>query len=249
MIKFFRKIRQNLLMENKTGTYFKYAIGEVLLVVVGILIALWLNNLNSERQRTIEEINSLKGLKKDFQADIIDFKSNIWAYKNISSSVDFVLKRLESSAVYNDSLDSYFSGTIQWPRSIINQNSFDVLKSKGLDLISNNSLRNEILTFHGQVYTAIKTWEDQFNRDIYFDEIVKRFDKFEPWKYGKDHKFQLGVMKPINYNALKTDTLYLSLLRTMKRDAEQLLYGHYATIIKDLESLVLNIDKELAILE
>jgi hypothetical protein len=56
-------------------------------------------------------------------------------------------------------------------------------------------------------------------------------------------------MKPINYNALKTDTLYLSLLRTMKRDAEQLLYGHYATIIKDLESLVLNIDKELAILE
>jgi hypothetical protein len=160
MIKFFRKIRQNLLMENKTGTYFKYAIGEVLLVVVGILIALWLNNLNSERQRTIEEINSLKGLKKDFQADIIDFKSNIWAYKNISSSVDFVLKRLESSAVYNDSLDSYFSGTIQWPRSIINQNSFDVLKSKGLDLISNNSLRNEILTFHGQVYTAIKTWED-----------------------------------------------------------------------------------------
>jgi hypothetical protein len=56
-------------------------------------------------------------------------------------------------------------------------------------------------------------------------------------------------MKPINYNALKTDTLYLSLLRTMKRDAEYLLYGYYATILKDLENLVINIDNELANLE
>ena len=44
MIKFFRKIRQNLLMENKTGKYFKYAIGEIILVVIGILIALWINS-------------------------------------------------------------------------------------------------------------------------------------------------------------------------------------------------------------
>ena len=42
MIKFFRKIRQNLLSENKTGKYFKYAIGEIVLVVIGILIALQL---------------------------------------------------------------------------------------------------------------------------------------------------------------------------------------------------------------
>ena len=158
--------------QNKTGKYFKYAIGEIILVVVGILIALWLNNLNLKSQQRIEEINILKGLKKDFQEDIIDFKLNINAYKDISSSVDLVLNSLESSAIYNDSLDYYFSGTITWPRSIINKNSFDVLKSKGLDLISNDSLRNEILNFHGQVYAGIKTWEDQFNRDIYFNELV-----------------------------------------------------------------------------
>jgi hypothetical protein len=249
MIKFFRKIRRNLLSEGKTGKYFKYAIGEIILVVIGILIALWLNNLNLKSQERIEEINILKGLKKDFQADIIDFKLNIWGYKNISSSVDFVLNRLESSAIYNDSLDSYFSGTITWPRSIIHKNSFDVLKSKGLDLISNDSLRNEILNFHGQVYTSLKTWEDQFNRDIYFDEILKRFDKVEPWRFDKDGKIHLGMMKPNNYNALKTDTFYLSMLRTMKRDAETLLYDSYLTINKDLESLVVEIDKELINLE
>jgi hypothetical protein len=44
MIKFFRKIRQNLLIENKTGKYLKYAIGEIILVVIGIVIALQVSN-------------------------------------------------------------------------------------------------------------------------------------------------------------------------------------------------------------
>lgn len=44
MIKFFKKIRQNLISEGKTGTYLKYAIGEIVFVVVGILIALQINN-------------------------------------------------------------------------------------------------------------------------------------------------------------------------------------------------------------
>ena len=62
MIKFFRKIRQNLLMENKTGKYFKYAIGEIVLVVIGILIALSINNWNSnriERNSDYQLINAL----------------------------------------------------------------------------------------------------------------------------------------------------------------------------------------------
>jgi hypothetical protein len=65
MIKFFRKIRQNLLMENKTGKYFKYAIGEILLVVIGIIIALQLNNWNESRNLSYKEIISLKALKSE----------------------------------------------------------------------------------------------------------------------------------------------------------------------------------------
>lgn len=51
MIKFFRTIRQNLLSEGKTGKYLKYAIGEIILVVIGILIALQINNWNEERKQ------------------------------------------------------------------------------------------------------------------------------------------------------------------------------------------------------
>ena len=55
MIKFFRKIRQNLLMDNKTSKYIKYAIGEILLVVIGILIALSINNWNENKKLTNKE--------------------------------------------------------------------------------------------------------------------------------------------------------------------------------------------------
>lgn len=249
MIRFYKKIRQQLLSDNKFRKYLFYAIGEIVLVVIGILIALWVNNLNIKNQQRVDEASILKELKKDFQEDIRDFQIGMRHYKNISTSVDLILESLESTNGYNDSLDKYFARTIAWPISVIHKNSLDVLKSKGLGLISNDSLRKEILYFHGTVYTSIKNWENYLNRDMYFEEMIKRFDKVEPWKYDKPGEITNGKMKPNNYNALKTDTLYLSILRTMKRDAEFLLYGRYLNNIEKLESLIVNIDKELAILD
>jgi hypothetical protein len=55
MIKFFRKIRQNLIMKNNTVKYFKYAIGEIILVVLGILIALQINNWNESKKMRANE--------------------------------------------------------------------------------------------------------------------------------------------------------------------------------------------------
>jgi hypothetical protein len=66
MIKFFRHIRKNLLMENKTGKYFKYAIGEIILVVIGILIALQINNWNENSKQNHIEQDYLMALKEEF---------------------------------------------------------------------------------------------------------------------------------------------------------------------------------------
>ena len=67
MIKFFRHIRQNLLNEGKTTKYFKYAIGEIVLVVIGILIALQINNWNESNKDIKQEQTYLKNLKKRFK--------------------------------------------------------------------------------------------------------------------------------------------------------------------------------------
>ena len=69
MIKVFRKIRQNLLSQGKTGKYLKYAIGEIVLVVLGILIALSINNWNQSRKQNIAEKEFLEGIKTDLKKD------------------------------------------------------------------------------------------------------------------------------------------------------------------------------------
>jgi len=69
MIKFFRKIRYDLMKKNKTGKYLKYAIGEIILVVIGILIALQINNWNETSKNEREQIVFLNNLKNDLNND------------------------------------------------------------------------------------------------------------------------------------------------------------------------------------
>ena len=70
MIKFFRKIRLKLLEQNKVSKYFKYAIGEILLVMIGILLALQVNNWNENRKERLQEIILLEQLLSDFNSNL-----------------------------------------------------------------------------------------------------------------------------------------------------------------------------------
>ncbi len=93
MIKFFRKIRQTLLSEGKNGKYLKYALGEILLVVIGILLALTINSWNEARveNNKIEEI--LIGIKNDLNHDIEIFDKVINAFTKKDSIYKMVIKR------------------------------------------------------------------------------------------------------------------------------------------------------------
>ena len=73
MIKFFRKIRQKMLTENKFSKYLLYAVGEIVLVVIGILIALSINNWNEEKNIKQSELQFLTRLKSDLTKDTIYF--------------------------------------------------------------------------------------------------------------------------------------------------------------------------------
>jgi len=77
MIKFFRKIRQRLLTENKFSKYLLYAIGEVVLVVIGILIALSLNNNSENKKLVVQEIKILKEIKSELSVAIKDVKDDL----------------------------------------------------------------------------------------------------------------------------------------------------------------------------
>jgi hypothetical protein len=160
MIKFFRKIRQDLLSKGKTGKYFKYAIGEIILVVIGILIALQINNWNQSRQNQNLELDYLIGIKSNINDDIAELEKHFKrdtikfdAYTSlvrIFNSKDYLSKKRQIiSDLYITSRFGWFEG-----QNIV----FENLKSSGkLNLIQSDTISNSIQKYYR-----------------FFDEVVKQ---------------------------------------------------------------------------
>ena len=87
MIKFFRRIRRDLLSNNKIGKYLLYALGEIVLVIIGILIALQINNRNELRKLDNKELVLLANLQNDINSDLFQFRfqDSIYAQIEIGS--------------------------------------------------------------------------------------------------------------------------------------------------------------------
>ena len=146
MIKFFRKIRQNLLAENKLGKYLTYAIGEIVLVVIGILIALTINNGNEERKATKRERLLLKEFKTSIERDFSNFDLQYDPrLERKKSGLDSLYYYMHSDEVIHDSLFiKFYIKMRQGIRLGHDAGPYEALKSTGLDYIRNDSLRSAI---------------------------------------------------------------------------------------------------------
>ena len=140
MIKFFRKIRQNLLSEGKIGNYLKYAIGEIILVVIGILIALQLNNLNENKKNDVFEKEILSQVQENLKSDKLVLKQIELNFMKAIESSKKILNAEESQKT-EDSIKIWLGAIIQFDRFQPLTNAYEVLKSNGLDRISNKQLR------------------------------------------------------------------------------------------------------------
>ena len=149
MIPFFRKIRWRLAQDNKFLQYSRYAIGEIVLVVVGILIALQVNTWNEDRVSRNKEREVLEDLLKELKHDL---SSTFWEREiNNQSlrSMRIIRQCLEQDLPYQDSLKLHFSLSTFIVYPSINGSVAEALKSDGWDLISNKSLRDTIILVYG----------------------------------------------------------------------------------------------------
>jgi hypothetical protein len=151
MIKFFRRIRQNLLMENKTGKYLKYAIGEIILVVIGILIALQINNWNELRKQNEEEQIILSGLIEDFVETRAGFLETIRLQKRTVSQTRKLINAIEAKdyAIPADSIRKWlYLGAFSHYRLEAITGNYDALISSGkTSIIKNKTLLSNIANF------------------------------------------------------------------------------------------------------
>ncbi len=139
MIKFFRKIRQNLLSEGKTGKYLKYAIGEILLVVIGILLALQINNWNNDLVNQKTEKNIVENLNLEFKQNKLTLNESIDFHKSILKSTKGLMKLIgQPKNVLNEyNLDSLIALSLEYSEYTPSQIVYaDIIASGKLHLMS-----------------------------------------------------------------------------------------------------------------
>ena len=162
MIKVFRHIRQRLINKSRFSKYMLYAIGEIILVVIGILIALQINNVNELRKASISEKVTLQKLVQDLRADSLSYARNLYTLKQI---------RKLHKELYEIGINSKESVLTENPNYIrrllfynpITKENDPVIASK----ISNEEIRNEILVY----FRSIKDMEDTYGE---FEEVIQQ---------------------------------------------------------------------------
>lgn len=166
MIKFFRKIRQKLLAENRFSKYMFYAVGEIMLVVIGILLALQINNWNENRKDRIEENQALIDLKKEIK-NYQDYLDRILGHKQIQEDQ----WRAYLTIITNDTIPlSQRAATERpsrrdpvWGANYMVLNS--LLSSAGINNIKNDSLKLKLTNFLSHV-ERYKASESKFNSRV-----------------------------------------------------------------------------------
>lgn len=185
MIKFFRHIRKALIEKNQMGKYFKYAIGEILLVMVGILLALQVNEWNKERNRKSEEKVIIEQLIEDLKMSQTDLQDMVKVLRENAKSSAIVCHAFWKKDLPHDSIFGHmrrpmgtatYSPTLGTAKSLISSGNIAVIKS--------DSIKNHITSYVEKVDYKLK----DINRyeETYYRKGVELIMEIGPYSLLRD---------------------------------------------------------------
>lgn len=180
MIRFFRQLRKGLFNEKPSpgkdqevsinelraniARYLFYAIGEIILVVIGILIALSINNWNEARKEASKEVKVLKSLELDLSENLQRLEQMITSESLLVQRNKVLIELLKKEQTsYHDSLRIYFGNIATYFAFFPQVTAYESLKSEGVSLIKNDSLR----------FSLIKLFDDHYERNAHTTELKK----------------------------------------------------------------------------
>jgi hypothetical protein len=204
MIKFFRKIRQNSIKDNKITNYLKYAIGEIILVVIGILIALSINNWNENRKERTAEQTLYQTLISSLENDLEDANDKI-------SSVDKSIKAQEIFIInsFDEIKDKFNTVQLEYLLYSVSNSSRSFFPNYGLyekisnnnqiDLIKSTVLQMKIIELYEQYYKRYNDIDLNLEQIDVFSLQANYFSKIE------DHYINNNGNYRIDFETLERD--------------------------------------------
>lgn len=208
MIQLLRNMRQNLLLENKIAKYLKYALGEIILVVIGILIALKINNLNQNYNDKAKEKQYLLNIREELITDSLFYESYI------KNSYDFKVKNLNLAISYHKGISTIVD-TLSFIKNIARGGSFDqviwsknsitytdLINSGNLNIIRDANIKKQIMAY----YSRLKMMDDQANE--HRSEYRNYIRSFITWNWWDENASNDPYGIIILLNHLKSEQFF-----------------------------------------
>lgn len=210
-MRFFTKIRWHLLKMNRYRGYLKYALGEIILVVLGILIALQINTWNSNRKERIQEKNILNEIKKSMQSDIKNqLEPNINTLVEDLNNIRIIDQFLHGQISYHDSINSkfkslMFSKSFKWETT-----AYKILENQGVNIILNDRLKEMIMRIYNMQYPEAENFLENFsnNLNLFFRPVMRENFAFE-YTYDLETNYV-----PLNTATLQKNQLFRNSIAT-----------------------------------
>ena len=232
MIQFFRKIRQQLLTENKFSRYLLYAIGEIILVVIGILIALGINNRNAENTERNAEQNFYRNIKQQLLDDAKNINSQIRYNTGYTKQFNYAVSLIES----NDRSQKDSLGKIAV--NLMNNSDFDrqgniyetMVNSGDIKLVKNDEIIEKLRRLE-ETYIYVNRMES-----IHFDAMMS----FVPQVLQSIQLHSKTIQNENRLYGYEFQNLFVISLRVMNEKD-----GVYNRALSEIKSIISLIDKEL----
>ena len=253
MIKFFRKIRQNLLTENKLSKYLIYAIGEIVLVVIGILIALQINNNNSFKEQRKVEQEYLISLQSEFETNLNKINNSIQENDERIQALEMLLTLFDknvldtvSQLTISKKFNSVFGNEIYYfPSTGVLS---DIISSGKLNIILNKKLTQHLASFEShlnflnlQVIGAKET-DEALRKFLYQKGSVRKIVMDLGIVDFKRQSISEGVNNKQLFDSAEFENYILDYLLLAKATNGSLLFGG---IKSEIEIILVEIEREL----
>jgi hypothetical protein len=246
MIKFFRRIRQKLLSENKFSKYLIYAVGEIILVVIGILIALQVNNWNEDRKLNLESQEIYNALNSEFGKNRIVLKERIDFLEDANKYVDHILSYINKKEGFfkTINIDSILVRSLNYGNyNPANSTIQEIISSGKLNLIEDDNLKQNLFNW---MQILQDTNEDFKNQDLQHQEqLAVYLTKNASFKNMAKHsgkvpfKMEDSDLFNKNFERIFADLEFENLYESKKYWNIEMI-NHY----NDLDSLALEIIKQ-----
>jgi len=238
MIKFFRTIRQSLIMENKTSKYLKYAIGEIVLVVIGILIALQINNWNEQRKSHRTELEILQSLLRDLQLTKLELEHDIKFNKLSKQKLEFALELIDKKVAYNPENDTLYHAISGWESPLPTFTAYEIFKNTGVEIIRNKKITEGVINLYESSFNYLINDYDKAEWAIY--QNVSNPFKLKYFSYHNSPNSDKTYLIPNNYNTLVKNPEFRNLITMILSLRNRGLKSYGATLeqLIDLTNLI-----------